>query len=378
MGIKIIADDKIPFLRGVLEPFAEVVYLPGVQISAADVARADALITRTRTRVNRELLEGSRVKFVATATIGYDHIDTGYLESRGIKWTNAPGCNSGSVMQYVAAALSWLGDHRGIRFQNTTLGIIGVGHVGTKVARMARALGMRLILNDPPRQRKEGSDEFVGLDTLLEQSDIVTMHVPLNKEGEDKTLGMVDEHFIRKLRRGAFLINSSRGPVVVDKALKEGLESGHPAGAVLDVWNHEPGIDRELMDLAAIVTPHIAGYSADGKANGTAMSVQAIARFFDLPLTDWYPSEVPDPADPVIDIPSEMADKEEILRRAIMHTYPIQRDDKNLRANPHKFEQLRGEYPVRREFGSYAVRMEREDPETEIRLKQLNFKIIKN
>ncbi len=375
--MKIVADDKIPFLRGVLEPYAEVIYLPGARISRGDVADADALITRTRTRVNRDLLEGTKVKFVATATIGYDHIDTKYLEDRGIHWTNAPGCNSGSVMQYVAAALCRLSAGKGFRFEETTLGVIGVGHVGSKVAQMARIFGMRVLLNDPPRARVEGPELFVPLEHLLKESDIITLHVPLNKAGDDKTLGMVDEGFLNKMKQGAVLINSSRGPVVMDDALKIALKSGNPAGAVLDVWNHEPAIDLELMEQVDIATPHIAGYSADGKANGTSMSVQAVARFLGLPLTDWYPEEVPEPEKPVITLPANGADREGLLRHVILHTYPIERDDKNLREHPEKFEQLRGDYPLRREFGSYSIRMERKDPELEKKLEQLNFKITK-
>ncbi len=373
--MKIVADDKIPFLRGVFEPWAEVIYLPGMQIGSKDLADADALITRTRTRVDRDLLKGTKVKFVATATIGYDHIDTKYLEEKGIRWTNAPGCNSGSVMQYVAAALCRLSIDKEISFKDNTLGIVGVGHVGSKVAGMARALGMRVLLNDPPRQREEGPEQFVPLEHLLGEADVITMHVPLNKTGEDKTLGMVDAQFLKRMKKEAILINSSRGPVVVDDALKVALKSRKLNGAVLDVWNHEPGIDRELMDLADIATPHIAGYSADGKANGTAMSVRAVARFLRLPLTDWYPSEVPPPEEPVIRILPDRAVREEILRRIILHTYPVERDDKNLRENPEKFEQLRGDYPLRREFQNYTVNMERKDTELEEKLKQLNFKL---
>ena len=375
--MKIVVDDKIPFLKGVLEPYSEVLYLPGKEISRDHLVDADALIIRTRTRVSRELLEGTGVKFVATATIGYDHIDTNYLEKNRIQWTNAPGCNSGSVMQYVAAVFSWLGMNRGVNFGGTTLGIIGVGNVGTKVSRMAAALGMRVLLNDPPRQRKEGSKEFVSLEVLLKESDIVTLHVPLNKTDQDKTLGLVDEHFISSLKQGAFLINSSRGPVVVDDELKKALKTGSLAGMVLDVWNHEPEIDAELVELVDIATPHIAGYSADGKANGTAMSVQALARFFGLPLTNWFPTDIPSPKDPMIAIPGRQT-QEKDLQEAILHTYPIQRDDSNLRQNLQKFEKLRGDYPIRREFNNYTIQPKTENSVLIKALEQLNFNIIKN
>ncbi len=376
--MKVIADDKIPFLKGVLEPYAEVNYLPGAKISRQDLMDADALITRTRTVINRDLLEGTPVRFIATATIGYDHIDTAYLAEKGIRWTNAPGCNSGSVMQYIAAVLAWLGRNRGIRFRDTTLGIIGVGHVGSKVAHMAGALGMNILLNDPPRQRKEGPAAFVSLTRLLQEADIVTLHVPLNKTGEDKTLGMVDELFMSRLKPGAILINSSRGPVVEDAVLKEAMRSEHLKGLALDVWNHEPDIDLSLMQVADIATPHIAGYSADGKANGTSMSVQALSRFFGLPLTTWYPDNIPPPENPVITLTDHQTDLQEIISNAILHTYPIERDDNNLRNQPGQFEYLRGNYPVRREFHNYSIAMKKENKTLHKIFETLGFNVIKN
>ncbi len=373
--MKIIADDKIPFLRGVLEPYAGVVYLPGSRIDRAAVHDADALIIRTRTRVDRDLLEGSRVQFIATATIGYDHLDTRYLEEAGIAWTNAPGCNSGSVMQYIAAALSHLAEKRGLSFGKTTLGIVGAGHVGSKVARMAELLGLEVLLNDPPRRRREGDGGFISLPRLLEDSDIVTLHVPLNKEGEDKTLGMVDEFFVSRMKPGAILINSSRGPVVADAVVKEALRNGHLGGAVLDVWNNEPQIDRELMALADLATPHIAGYSVDGKANGTAMSVQALARHFGWPLSQWFPGELPPPKQPVIRLDTVKKGEEELLRQAILHTYPIEQDDRALRQAPESFEELRGNYPVRREFQNYTIQLQPDHAFLKKIFSALNFKL---
>ncbi len=374
--MKIVADDKIPFLRGVLEPYAEVVYLPGARINRAAVRDADALIVRTRTRIDRPLLEGSRVQFIATATIGFDHIDIPYLEEAGIAWTNAPGCNSGSVMQYIAAALSHLSEQRGFSFRNTTLGVVGVGHVGSKVARTAELLGMEVLLNDPPRRRAEGDGEFISLPRLLEAADIITLHVPLNREGKDRTLGMVDAFFLSRMKPGAILINSSRGPVIVDAVVKEALRNVHLGGAVLDVWNHEPHIDKELLALTDLATPHIAGYSVDGKANGTAMSVQALARHFGLPLTEWFPGQLPPPEKPVIRLSSKEINREEALRKAILHTYPIERDDKTLREAPERFEELRGNYPVRREFQNYSVQLDPPHEEMEKIFRELKFNIL--
>jgi erythronate-4-phosphate dehydrogenase len=278
--MKIVADDKIPFLRGALEPFAEVVYLPGKQISQDDLKDADALLIRTRTKCTESLLEGTKIKFIGTATIGFDHIDTDYCESRKITWTNAPGCNSSSVQQYIAAALLKISSSDKFTLKDKTLGIVGVGNVGSKVEKLARCIGMNILLNDPPRARVEGSTNFHSLDTVLSESDIVTVHVPLNLTGEDFTFNLFNEEIFSKLRQGAWFINSSRGEVADTQSLKQVLLEGILKGAVIDVWENEPDIDRDLMKLALIATPHIAGYSTDGKANGTAMVVNSLAKFF--------------------------------------------------------------------------------------------------
>ncbi|MBO4536323.1 MAG: 4-phosphoerythronate dehydrogenase, partial [Bacteroidales bacterium] len=268
--MKIVCDDKIPFLRGVFEPYAEVVYLPGAAITAADVRDADALIVRTRTRCNCALLEGSSVRVIASATIGYDHIDTAWCSEHGIEWANAPGCNSGSVAQYIASALKVLAERFDLDLGNTTFGIVGVGHVGGKVARVAQALGMRVLLNDPPRAAAEGPDGFVSLDDLIAGSDIITLHVPLTSE----THHLFDAGRLSQMRPDQILINTSRGEVVDGEALKSALRARRLATAVLDVWEHEPDIDPELAQLVEIATPHIAGYSQDGKAAGTTAAVR--------------------------------------------------------------------------------------------------------
>ncbi len=372
-NIRIVADDKIPFLKGVLEPYAEVEYYPGAKIDSHTLKSADALITRTRTKANKENLEGSKVKFVATATIGFDHIDTEWLAENSIGWTNAPGCNSTSVMQYIAATLVFLTRKKGFRFKDKTLGVVGVGNVGSKVARMAEVLGFRVLLNDPPREREEGSSSFVSFEKIKEQADIITFHVPLNKEGEDKTLNMGDESFFNSLKKKPVVINSSRGPVINGDALKAAIHHKRVSGAVLDVWNNEPNIDPELVEMLDIVTPHIAGYSLDGKANGTSMSVNAIAKLFDLPLKSWVPQEIPQPDVPVINIDDRELTPQEVFERAIHHTYPIERDDNNLRSNLKNFEKLRGDYPVRREFTSYRIILKSGDKNILEQLHKLGF-----
>lgn len=375
--MKIVCDDKIPFLRGTLEPFAEVVYLPGKQTTAEVVKDADALITRTRTACNEALLKDSKVKVIATATIGFDHIDTAWCESNGIIWKNAPGCNSWSVKQYVSSVLVSLARRHSLDLSSMTLGVVGVGNVGSKVAEAASLLGMKVLLNDPPRERREGSDKFVSLDTLMEQSDIITLHVPLTKEGEDATWHLFDAERIARLRTDQFLFNSSRGPVVDNKALKAALLAKSLKGAVLDVWEGEPELDRELISLLEYSTPHIAGYSADGKANGTTMSVRTVASVLGLPLTDWTASGVPAPAQPLeFTIDAAGKTKQEVLTEAILYTYDVQKDTDALRADPELFEKLRGDYPVRREPTAFTLHLAGGTADEARTLNELGFNII--
>ncbi len=349
-GLTIVADDKIPFLKGVFESCGcEVRYLPGGTICAEDVRDAQLLLTRTRTLCNEALLKDSAVQFIATATIGFDHIDTDYLNRRGIAWTNAPGCNSGSVMQYITLSLAALAHKHNITLEGKTLGVIGAGNVGSKVVKAGIALGMNVLVNDPPRSEKE-KGEFHTLAEILAESDFVTVHTPLEKQGKYPTWHLANRDFFETMKPGSFFINSSRGAVCDNHALKEALQKYRIAGAILDVWENEPDIDLELLNLLDIATPHIAGYSADGKANGTKMSVRAAADFFDLEeLKNFEPSGVPQPENPLISI--EGKSLYEVLRQ----TYDIMQDYTNLRNAPEKFEYIRGSYPVRREFSAYQT-----------------------
>ena len=374
--MKIVIDDKIPYIRGAFEPIAEVVYLPGSQTTTDVVKDADALVTRTRTKCNRELLEGSNVKFIATATIGYDHVDTEYCKQAGIEWTNAPGCNAESVNQYIASALfSWSMKKR-TDLKDKTIGIVGVGHVGSKVERTCKTIGMRVLLNDPPRERTEGSDKFVSLEKIQKEADIITFHVPLNMTGQDATFHMADEKFLQNLKRKPLLINSCRGEVFDSKAISNAYNSGDISGLILDCWENEPDIDLELLIISEYGTPHIAGYSKDGKANGTKMSVQAISRFFNLGIDNWEPLNVEPPPNPIIEIDGNQRREYSILAEAILSTYNIENDDEALREAPEKFEQLRGDYPVRREFGAHTVKTNNVEKETTEKIKKLGFKII--
>ena len=374
--MKIIIDNKIPFIKGVLEPYSEVVYKAGAQTTAEDVADADAIITRTRTICNSTLLNGSKVKAIATATIGFDHIDTTWCEANGIAWSNAPGCNSWSVKQYISSVLVVLAQRHGLELDKMTLGVVGVGNVGSKVAEVGRALGMKVLLNDPPRARKEGGDAFVGLDRIVAESDIITVHVPLEREGEDATWHLFDAERIAGLRPDQILINSSRGPVVDNKALKAALQAGALKAAVLDVWEGEPDLDPELVNLLDISTPHIAGYSADGKANGTSMSVQYISRQLDLPLKEWKAEGVPAPVQ-ALEFELDAAGKsaQEALAEAILHTYDVRQDSDALRADLGSFEKLRGDYMIRREPSAFTVHLKNAPAGLAERMQKLGFEV---
>ena len=323
--MKVVIDHKIPYIKEAIEKIAdEVVYLPGNAFTPEAVKDADALIVRTRTRCNRELLEGSQVKFIATATIGYDHIDTAYCQEAGITWMNCPGCNAGSVEQYIFSTLCLLKEKKGLDLKKATLGIVGVGHVGGRVKRMAEALGMKILLNDPPRADR-GEEGFVDLETILRESDVITFHTPLNREGKYATYHLVDEDLLFSLKRTPFIINASRGEVVDTASLLAALAAGKVRGAVIDTWEYEPCISRELLEVAFLATPHIAGYSADGKANATRMSLEALCKFFGIEADfKIVPPEGP-------------------------HDYDPTRDSEWLKAAPEKFEWFRGNYPIRRE-----------------------------
>ena len=373
--MKIIIDDKIPYIRGAFEDVAEVIYLPGSKTTAEIVRDADAIVTRTRTICNEKLLAGSSVKFIATATIGYDHIDTDYCDAAGIKWTNAPGCNSKSVEQYIASTLMVLAETKKLKLKDLCIGIVGVGNVGSKVAKICEIFGMKVLLNDPPRERAEGSDKFVSLETIKNEADIISLHVPLNIKGEDATFHMGNESFFSALKKRPVLINSCRGEVIETDAVKKALKTKQLSSFVCDCWENEPDLDLELLEMTEIATPHIAGYSKDGKAKGTLMSVLAISDFFGLGLNNWQPSGVELPTNPIIEIDGEGMNEQEVFSKAILHTYDIRHDDKLLRLSPEHFEQQRGDYPTRREFPAFTVRTQRVEEKTLEKLELLGFNV---
>ena len=353
--MKVIVDNKIPYIKGALEPFAEVLYLTGKDTTPEIANDADAIITRTRTICNKELLEGSSVKMIATATIGYDHIDTAYCEANGIEWTNAPGCNSWSVAQYIMAALHQLAFDKYLNLSELTIGVVGAGNVGSKVARLCETIGMKVLVNDPPRERAEGKKGFVPLEEIQREADIITFHTPLTYEGNDKTFHLADSDFFDACKNGIVFINSSRGEVMDTSSVLKNIKSGKISSAIIDCWENEPDVDTGLLNLAYLATPHIAGYSKDGKANGTSMSVQAISRKFKLGIDNWQCTNVELPENTTIRIDGKSKTLQEIIGEAVLATYPIIVDSEKLKKSPETFEQQRGDYPVRREFPVYTI-----------------------
>lgn len=347
--MRVIVDDKIPYIREALEAMGvEAVYMPGSCMDNGAVSEADALIVRTRTQCNEALLHGSRVRFIATATIGYDHIDTAYCALHGIGWTNAPGCNAASVCQYVQSALLLLQKEQRLTLSGSTLGVVGVGHVGTRVAAMARTWGMKVLCCDPPRA-EQGEEGLVSLDTIAQEADIITLHTPLTRDGRHPTYHLADEAFFASLKRKPYFINTSRGETTDTPALLHALDRGLISQCIIDVWEHEPHINLELLNRCYIGTPHIAGYSADGKANATRMSLEALAQHFSL-------GEVPDITAPLPTASSMQAAMQADSRpEALLRIYNPHTDSRALKANPERFEQLRGDYPLRREEGAYQM-----------------------
>lgn len=333
--MKIIIEANIPYIKGLLEPFADVTYLPAAEITASAVRDADALFVRTRTHCDAALLAGSKVKFIATATIGTDHIDLGYCREAGIDVANAPGCNAPAVAQYVFAAIGYY--LNGSPAAGLTLGVVGVGHVGSIVARWGERLGMRVLACDPPRKRREGG-KFSTLADIAREADIITFHTPLTLDGADRTRHLADAAFLKSARSCRLLVNSSRGEVADNAALLHALSDGtFRAEVALDCWENEPQIDRRLLSAAFIATPHIAGYSAEGKARATAMAVEAFERHYGVTVA----------GKPTVAAPANGADIKSIGE--VMASYNPLDDTARLQASPDAFEQLRNRYNLRRE-----------------------------
>lgn len=332
--MKITIEANIPHIRGLLEHFGTVEYLPPEKITASAVLDTDALFVRTRTRCDKSLLEGSRVKFIATATIGTDHIDIPYCTAHGIKAVNAPGCNAPAVAQYVFAVIGMY--LNGSPVKGLTLGVVGCGHVGSIVARWGERLGMEVMRCDPPRQRNEGGC-FSSLEQIAREAEIITFHTPLTRTGADPTFHLADSSFFGQLQRCRLLLNSARGSIVDEAALAEALALRKLDDAAIDCWEGEPNINTGLIPKLFAATPHIAGYSAEGKARATAMAIAEFERFFGVEVK----------GKPIVAAPMEGADISSIGE--VVSSYNPLDDTARLAASPSSFEALRNGYTLRHE-----------------------------
>jgi erythronate-4-phosphate dehydrogenase len=378
LPLRIVADENIPLVREAFSAFGEVETLPGRAITPEQVKDADALLVRSITRVDRNLLNDSKVAFVGTATIGTDHVDTDYLRERGTAFASAPGCNANSVAEYVVAALLQVQHHHGIPLRRCSLGIIGVGHVGGKVRAKAEALGMHCVCNDPPLAERTGDPQYRPLEEAI-ACDFVTLHVPLEHAGPCPTYRLAGVDFFERIRPSAILINTARGAVVDSLALLAALETGRVHTAILDVWENEPTPPQALVERAFIATPHIAGYSYDGKVNGTRQLYEALRRQTDS-VPPWSLDKMLPPAVcPEIRVDSQ---REDALLVAVSAVYDIMRDDAAFRAamaGPKTergalFDRLRKDYPTRREFMHTHVRTVPPSTELDRTLAGLGFK----
>lgn len=363
--MKIIADQNIPFVKECFSSIGEVTLVSGREMTADLVKDADVLLVRSITKVNAELLEGSNIKFVATATIGVEHVDQDYLAGKGIGFASAPGSNAMSVADYITAALLVLGKKYEFALEGKSIGIVGVGNVGSRVETKCRALGMEVVLNDPPLARQTGDAKYRPLEEVY-HCDFVTMHTPLTKDGPDPTFHLAGESFFESLKNGVFFLNSSRGKVQDEAVLKNVMQSGKLGGVVLDVWETEPNVDPWLLQNVDLSTPHIAGYSYDGKVAGMIMIYNAACVHFGLAPKHTAADFLPEPDVRQIDITLEQLrqeDEEKILHDIVQQVYVINRDDFNMREillQPEDeraawFDMLRKEYPIRREFHNTKV-----------------------
>lgn len=379
IAVKIIADANILFAKEAFSEFGDVVAIDGRDITNDTLKDAEMLIVRSITTVNQELLRGTHVRFVASATIGTDHVDCAFLKKCRIGFGHAPGSNAAAVAEYAISALVHLAQKMKLNISDMTVGIIGVGNVGSRVLKLCRALGMQCLLNDPPKKALTASDIYLPLKTVLRESDVVTLHVPLTSSGHDATYHLVNDDFISAMKKGAVLVNTSRGGVMDEKvflALRERL-----GAVVLDVWGNEPAPDPDVIDAADIATPHIAGYSYDGRVYGTQMIYGAACEFFHKNKT-WKPPSV---AEQKKSHEIDLRKSDDPIFSAISAAYPIMKDDADFRKinefspdkRPRYFDGLRNNYPQRLEFRNFSVTTAKNTPDNYLStLSQLGFKVM--
>jgi erythronate-4-phosphate dehydrogenase len=361
--MRIVADENIPLLDAFFAGIGDIHRYPGRTLDRAAVAEADILLVRSVTRVDRALLEGTPVRFVGTCTIGTDHLDLDYFKEAGIRWSSAPGCNARGVVDYVLGSLLTLAEIEGVELASRTYGVVGAGQVGGRLIKVLRGLGWNVLVCDPPRQASEGGD-YVSLDEIIARCDVISLHTPLDKTGDTPTWHLFDRARLQQLKQGAWLINAARGPVVDNSALREVLLEREDLQAVLDVWEKEPAVDVELAELCVIGTPHIAGYSLDGRQRGTAQIYQALCAHLGQPASIRLEDLLPKPwlAQVTLDAATDPVWALNALCRGV---YDPRRDDADFRrslvgdaeSQRLAFDALRKHYPPRREIDGLQVRI---------------------
>jgi erythronate-4-phosphate dehydrogenase len=378
--MKIVADANIPFVAECFSSIGQVRVVGGREITPSVAADADVLLVRSITSVGPELLAGGNVRFVGTATIGFDHIDRDFLEQNNIGFASAPGSNANSAAEYVIAGLLEVAQRHDLNLEGSSIGIIGAGNVGGRVAGKCAALGMDVLLNDPPLQRLTQDAKYLPLGALF-GCDFITLHTPLTLEGPDKTQHLADERFFSSLKEGCVFVNASRGSVVDGGALKAAMRSGRLQAVVLDVWEKEPAIDLELLKMVDIGTPHIAGYSLDGKIGGLIMIYKSVCEYFGLEPKFDVEDFLPEPSVPQVKLDRAVGREQDALVKAVREVYRIDHDDEKLRrvlVQPVEkrgayFDGLRKNYPIRREFQNTKVILATEG--TEKNVKRLSDKL---
>lgn len=366
--MRILADENIPLVDAFFASHGEIRRMPGRAINRAAVEQADVLLVRSVTRVDRELLEGSPVRFVGTCTIGTDHLDLDWFEQAGIDWSSAPGCNARGVVDYVLGSLLALAEGEGVDLATRCYGVVGAGEVGGRLVEVLRGLGWNVRVCDPPRQAREAGD-FVALEDIIAECDVISLHVPLTLQGDDATFHLFDDDRLQRLRPGSWLINASRGAVVDNAALREQLAQRVDIQAVLDVWEDEPQVDVELAELCWIATPHIAGYSLDGKVRGTEQIYQSFCQAKGLPVEVFLEDLLPPAALRRLTF-SASAEPSVLLETLCRAVYDPRRDDISFRRSlagdaaqrRSAFDRLRKEYPPRREIVGLEVALDGDNP----------------
>jgi len=377
--IKISADKEIPFIKRVFGRLGKIETFTASRLSPKKIYNADILLVRSVTKINETLLKGSKIKFVGSATSGIDHIDRKYLRKMGIKLAYAPGSNANSVAEYVIACLFSLARRKGFSLAGKTIGVIGVGNVGKKVVEKCGALGMSPLLNDPPLARRTGNKKYLPLNKLF-NADIITLHVPLTYRGRDATYHLANEKIFEQLKDNVIFVNTSRGATIDEKALIKFIRTGKFRAVVLDVWEEEPNINIELSKLVDIGTPHIAGYSLDGKAKATVMLYKALCKFFKKADT-FSPMLLLPPGNKIIEVDYVPGNDEKIIGEIIKGIYNPEIDDNNLRniielsenRRGNYFELLRRCYPIRREFYNTKLVLKNAPIDFEEKLRKLRF-----